>query len=113
MHYTAAYDSEMALLCAFFDVLPGAVGCRMYADREKGEYAYRLEQGGVWSPNGQLYGGMTPGEVHGETYRTAGEQNDIPQRLLDEISRCRKRQGLITAISCWRQTAITTAGLIW
>ncbi|MDE6601224.1 MAG: hypothetical protein K2K90_03490, partial [Lachnospiraceae bacterium] len=229
MHYTAAYDSEMALLCAFFDVLPGAVGRRMYADREKGEYAYRLEQdgylylflvrgeevclvqeiaeeekysfdalladgavrwqdgggvaygkepdafayrklvpeegisflyvcerqkdsaklrlyregyfetpcqviqgdlgsgseswiqikdvnsdgcpdlagygeiylwdrqtkayaeaqsgqGGVWSPNGQLYDGMAPGEVHGETRRTAGEQNDIPQGLLDEIS---------------------------
>lgn len=230
MHYTAAYDNEMALLCAFFDVLPGAVGRRMYADREKGEYAYRLEkdgylylflvrgeevclvqeiaeeekysfdalladgavrwqdgggvaygkepdafafrklvpeegisflyvcerqkdsaklrlyregyfetpcqviqgdlgsgseswiqikdvnsdgcpdlagygeiylwdrqtkayeeaqsgQGGVWSSDGQLYDGMTQGEVHGETHRTAGEQNDIPQGLLDEISR--------------------------
>ena len=42
MHYTAAYDSEMALLCAFFAVLPGAVGRRMYSDREKVEYAYRL-----------------------------------------------------------------------
>ena len=36
----------MALLCAFFAVLSGAVGRRMYADREKGEYAYRLEQDG-------------------------------------------------------------------
>lgn len=46
LHYTAVYDSEMALLCAFFDLLPEAVGCRMYADQEKNEYAYRLEQDG-------------------------------------------------------------------
>lgn len=44
LHYTAVYDSETALLCAFFDLLPEAVGCRMYADEEKNEYAYRLEQ---------------------------------------------------------------------
>lgn len=46
MHYRAVYDSETALLCALFDLLPEAVGRRMYADEEKREYTYRLEQDG-------------------------------------------------------------------
>ena len=46
MHYRAVYESETALLCALFDLLPEAVGCRMYADEKKREYAYRLEQDG-------------------------------------------------------------------
>ena len=44
LHYRASYDSEMALLCTFFDLLPDAVGNRMYADQEKNEYAYCLRQ---------------------------------------------------------------------
>lgn len=44
LHYRASYDSEMALLCALFDLLPDAVGNRMYADQEKSEYAYCLRQ---------------------------------------------------------------------
>lgn len=46
MHYRAVYESETALLCALFDLLPEAVGHRMYADEEKREYTYRLEQDG-------------------------------------------------------------------
>ena len=46
LHYKAAYDSEMALLCALFDLLPEAIGYHMYADGEKEEYAYRLQQDG-------------------------------------------------------------------
>ena len=44
MHYRAVYESETALLCALFDLLPEAVGHRMYVDEEKREYTYRLEQ---------------------------------------------------------------------
>lgn len=46
LHYRASYDSEMALLCALFDLLPDALGNRMYADQEKSEYAYCLRQDG-------------------------------------------------------------------
>ena len=46
LHYRASYDSEMALLCTFFDLLPDAVGNRMYEKQAKREYAYRLQQDG-------------------------------------------------------------------
>lgn len=46
LHYRASYDSEMALLCAFFDLLPDAVGNRMYENPAKREYAYCLQQDG-------------------------------------------------------------------
>ncbi|MDE7131836.1 MAG: hypothetical protein K2O65_08555 [Lachnospiraceae bacterium] len=46
LHYTAVYDSETALLCVFFDLLPEAVGSRMYANQAKKEYAYCLQQDG-------------------------------------------------------------------
>ena len=44
LHYRASYDSEMALLCTFFDLLPDAVGNCMYENQAKGEYVYRLQQ---------------------------------------------------------------------
>lgn len=44
MHYTAAYDSQTAFLCALFDLLPDAVGNCMYEEPEKQEYAYCLQQ---------------------------------------------------------------------
>lgn len=46
LHYRAAYDSEKALLCALFDLLPEALGRCMYADQEKKEYTYCLRQDG-------------------------------------------------------------------
>lgn len=46
LHYRASYDSEMALLCAFFDLLPEAVGSCMYANQANREYVYCLQQDG-------------------------------------------------------------------
>lgn len=82
LHYTAKYDNEMALLCAFFDLLPEAAGYRMYADEEQGEYAYRLEQ------DGYLYLFLVRGEEVCLVQEIAAEEDGSFGQLLTDGAVC-------------------------
>lgn len=85
MHYRAVYESETALLCAFFDLLPEAAGCRMYADEEKKEYAYRLEQ------DGYLY-----------LFLVQGEEVCLVQEIVEEED-CSFGQLFSDGMARWRE----------
>lgn len=90
MHYSAVYDSETALLCAFFDLLPEAVGCRMYADEEKSEYAYRLTQ------DGYLYLFLVKGEEVCLVQEIAEEEDcSFGELLVDGMARWQDDGGTV------------------
>lgn len=90
MHYRAVYESETALLCAFFDLLPEAAGRRMYADEEKREYAYRLEQ------DGYLYLFLVRGEEVCLVQETVEEEDcSFGQLFSDGMARWREDGGTV------------------
>lgn len=89
LHYTAVYDSETALICAFFDLLPEAVGHRMYADEENREYAYRLEQ------DGYLY-----------LFLVRGEEVCLVQEIAEEED-CSFGQLLTDGMAYWQEDGKT------